>query len=72
MTDRELLISVINDSGLRRQYIAEKLGLTYQGFKLKLDGKNDFRESEMQMLVSLLHMNKTTRDRVFFAQKVDK
>ena len=69
MTYRELLKAEIARSGLKLSYIAEQLGLTYQGLKLKLDGKNEFRENEMRGLVVLLKLNKTTRDKIFFAKK---
>lgn len=72
MTDRELLKSLISKSGLKRSYIAEQLGITYQGFKLKLDGKNEFVESEMRTLSDLLRLTKTDRERIFFAKNVDK
>lgn len=72
MTDRELLKSLISKSGLKRSFIAEQLGITYQGFKLKLDGKNEFIESEMRTLSDILKLNKTDRERIFFAKKVDK
>ena len=71
MTDRELLNEAITLSGLKKQFIAEQLGITMQGFRLKLKGENEFRETEMQKLSELLNLNKSMRDRIFFAKKVD-
>ncbi len=71
MIDRALLVDAINASGLKRKFIAEQLNLTYMGFKKKLDGKNEFRETEIRGLISILHLNKTDRDKIFFAKKVE-
>lgn len=54
MTDVELLKAKIEDSGLKRNYIAEQLGITPQGFYLKTSGKNEFTASEIQKLCVLL------------------
>lgn len=72
MTDRELLQDTITQSGLKKQYIAEQLGLSRQGLRLKLNGEHEFLETEMQKLCELLSLNKQQRDRIFFAKKVDK
>lgn len=69
MTDREMLLQAIEESGLKKRFIAELLGITYQGFKLKLDGKNDFKESEMQELARILKLDRNKRDKIFFAKK---
>ena len=36
MTNTERLRKIISNSGLKYSYIAEKIGLTYQGFKNKI------------------------------------
>lgn len=71
MTDRQLLRDTITQSGLKKKFLAEQLGITTQGFRLKISGVNEFTETEMQKLSELLHLNKTMRDRIFFAKKVE-
>ena len=56
MTDVELLKSKIDESGLKRNFIAERLGITPQGFYLKASGKNEFTASEIQKLCDLLRI----------------
>lgn len=56
MTDIELLNAKIDESGLKRNYIAEQLGITPQGFYLKTSGKNEFTASQIQKLCDLLRI----------------
>ena len=71
MTGRELLSEYIKSSGLKKTYIAEQLGITRAGLLLKIRGQHEFRESEIQKLCTLLKINKSARDKIFFAKKVD-
>ena len=70
MTDVELLNTRIDESGLKRNYIAEQLGITPQGFYLKTSGKNEFTASQIQKLCDLLKI--TTQKEIkaiFFCKK---
>ncbi len=71
MINRELLRQTITMSGLKQTYIADQLSLSPQGFRLKLKGDQEFRESEIQKLCDVLHLKKTQRDSIFFAKKVE-
>ena len=71
MINRELLKKTITASGLKQTYIADQLHLSPQGFRLKLKGNQEFRESEIQKLCEILHLKKTQRDSIFFARKVE-
>ena len=42
MTNVEKLRELIEASGLKRGYIAERLGLTFAGFRKKANGENEF------------------------------
>lgn len=71
MTDIKLLSSVIEQSGLRRDYIAEKLGISRQTFSYKCNGKIDFTAKEIQGLCVLLKITSLEeKERIFFAEKV--
>lgn len=72
MTDTVALIKLIDESGLKKAYIAEKIGLSYQGLKNKLDGISDFTVTEMNLLCDVLHINSAkAKESIFFARKVD-
>ena len=66
MTNTELLKSRIQTSGLKKRYIADQLGITYQGFYLKLIGKNEFLGSEIQKLTTLLNIPDKDIKPIFF------
>jgi len=61
LTDEKRLREKIEESGLKLRYIAEKVGLTYQGFLNKLTNKSDFRAKEIQILCSLLNISSEER-----------
>lgn len=71
MTDTQLLREYIERSGLKRVFVAKKIGLTYQGYLNKESGKSEFTQSEIQGLCELLNISKRDRDRIFFARFVD-
>ena len=54
MTDVKRLSDAVKQSGLKKVFIAEKLGLSYQGYLNKENGKNDFNQREIAMLKDLL------------------
>lgn len=73
MVDTELLEKAILDSGKRKGYLAEKIGRTSQTLRSKVTGAYDFTTSEVDILCK--ELNITTLDqkeRIFFADKVDK
>jgi len=47
----------ISESGLKKKYLAEKLGIEYETFRKKLNGKSEFKISEIINLTSLLKIN---------------
>lgn len=66
MTNTALLEAKIEASGLKKNYIADQLGITYQGFYLKLVGKNEFIASEIQKLTKLLDIPDKEIKPIFF------
>lgn len=63
MLDTDKLGERIRDSGLKKVFIAEKLGLSYQGYLKKESGKSDFTSTEISLLKDMLKMsNKEVAD----------
>lgn len=66
MTNEKLLEQIIKESGLKRGYIAEKLGITRWGLLNKLTNQTEFKASEIAALQDLLRLDNETRDQIFF------
>ena len=71
MTDTARLREKIEESGYRLGFIADKLGVSYQGFLNKLNNQTEFKASEIQCLCDLLHLKAREKEAIFFARKVD-
>lgn len=65
MTNTALLEQYIEQSGYKKSYIAERLGITAYSFALKVNNKSEFKASEMQLLAKLLNIG--DKEAVFFA-----
>ena len=73
MTNTNELLREINNSGLKKSWIAEKLGLSYHGLQKKINNDNEFKASEIMMLCDILHIVSADRkEEIFFANNVDK
>ena len=57
MTDTERLKRIVDDSGLKRSFIAEKMGISYQGYHKKESGQSEFLASEIAVLQDLLNLS---------------
>lgn len=71
MTDSYLLRKKIDESGYKIRYVADKLGLTYQGLQKKIANATQFKATEIQTLKVLLCLTNEERDQIFFARIVD-
>lgn len=72
MTNTKLLKEWIQNSGLKQEFIASKLGLTSYGFARKRDNLSKFDAAEISVLCDLLHIdNLEDRFAIFFAKDVD-
>lgn len=72
MTDTKLLREKIERSGYKMKFIAEKVGVSYQGLLNKINNKSEFRANEIQIIHELLGMTEQERVEIFFANKVGK
>lgn len=66
MTNEKLLEQIIKESGLKRGFIAESLGITRWGLLNKLTNQTEFKASEIAALQDLLRLDNETRDQIFF------
>lgn len=63
--DMNLLEQKIVESGYRREFIAEKLGLTRFGFREKINNPDRWKVSEVRELVKLLNISKADSRKIF-------
>ena len=71
MTNIELLRKKIDESGYKISFLANQLGITPQGLHLKLNGTNQFKSKEIQILCDLLKIDDSAEMKeIFFAQEV--
>lgn len=66
MTNTEVLREKIQESGLKLIYIAEKLGIDPRTLALKMNGKYEFKQSEIAVMMDLLRLTAEERDLIFF------
>ena len=72
MTDTKKLREVIKNSGLKLEFIAEKLGITRFSLTKKIENVTEFKTSEVQKMCDVLGITDTeTKEALFFASKVD-
>lgn len=68
MTDTIALKELIKSSGLKYQFIASELNITYQGLKNKIENVNEFKTGEVDILCKLLSITSLReKEKIFFA-----
>lgn len=72
MVNKELLDKKIEDSGLKKEFIAKSLGITRAGFYKKATNGSEFTTGEVAILCKMLSITKLTeKESIFFAEKVN-
>lgn len=72
MVNTEMLNKRIDESGLKRAYIAQELGMTRQSLSYKVNNNSEFLSSEVQGLCKLLGITRLReKEALFFASEVD-
>ena len=66
MADLDRLRAKIDDAGIKKQKIAEMLGITRQALSNKLSGRSDFRLRELDPLCNVLQLTAAERTEIFF------
>lgn len=73
MTDTQELLKVIDNSGLKKSFIAERLGISTYGLQKKVENKNQFKAEEIMILCKTLGITSLReKEKIFFAEEVDK
>ena len=70
MTNTELLEKVIANSGYKKQFLASKIGLSYQGLLNKVQNKQDFRAKEIMILCKLLRISSELKEAIFSSLEI--
>lgn len=68
MTNTALLQDAISKAGVTVTWLARELGITREGLYNKINGKTEFKASEVAAMARLLHLNQSQREQIFFAQ----
>lgn len=66
MFNQKLLKAKIIAQGLTRAEIAKKIGISLTTLNYKLNGRQEFKLSEVKKICTILNLNKTERERIFF------
>lgn len=72
MTDTTRLKQIIAETGLKKKFLAKKLGLTPYGLAKKINGETEFKASEITKICQILDIQ-DIQDKwsIFFTNKVD-
>ncbi len=70
--DLGYLNSKIDEIDIPITAIANKMGISRQSLYLKLNGRREFKTSEMRKICEILRLTTEERNRIFFAGEVDK
>ena len=69
MTNLEMLNWKIKDSGLKRGYIADALGITYKTLSNKLCGRSKLTLNDITALTKILRFDMADLQDIFFADE---
>ena len=69
MADVVKLKKLIDESGLRKGFIIEKLGISRQGFYKKETGQSDFTASEVAIMKDLLRLSDRETNAIFLRKE---
>ena len=68
MTDTELLEEKIRESGLKKKFIAEKIGISPYALAKKIKNITEFKTSEIDCICKLLNIaTLDDKEKIFFA-----
>ena len=71
--NREALEQMINDKGIKKNFISKSLDISDQALRNKLNGESDFTRGEVEILCDVLGITKPEDVmNIFFTQQVEK
>lgn len=65
--NKEKLATAVKESGVKKTYIAEKLGISYQSYLNRESGKSQFLASEIAQLKSILNLTNKDVAEIFLS-----
>lgn len=68
MTNTKELSLIIKNSGLKKRYIAEKMGICLSTFSRKINNKAEFNTTQISLLCEMLNINDEKRNEIFFTK----
>jgi hypothetical protein len=72
MTNSELLKKAIEESGLLKSAILERMGIkSYATLRAKIENESEFTASEMNKLGEILNLSADQREAIFFAKNAE-
>lgn len=71
MTNSEELKKIIKNSGLSKEYIADKLGICVYSLHKKINNQTEFKSGEIKILSDILNLDSNERDYIFFGILAD-
>lgn len=73
MVDTKKISKKIDESGLKKYYIASKIGLTTYGLQKKINNQTQFKANEIEELCIVLQIKTLEeKEEIFFAKNVGK
>lgn len=69
MTNTKLLNDAINESGLKREWIAKQIGITRVALCEKISNRREFKASELVKLAKILSLPDEKREIIFLTLK---
>lgn len=72
MINTKLLNAIIDESGKKRYWIANKLGLSSYGLQKKINGETEFKASEIKGLSEILGLSLESTAKIFLLTEVNK
>lgn len=67
----KLLKKTIKESGIPITFIARKLEISRECFYKKLNGRTEYKASEIFKMQKILHLTDERRDEIFFGESVN-
>jgi len=66
MTNTLKLEKAISESGLKKNHLAKKLGISRYALSLKINNENSFKAEEMYTLIEAIGLDETKAKSIFF------
>lgn len=71
MVNSEMLNGIIRESGLKREVVARRLGMSTTSLSSKVEGRTAFKSDEIESLMLLFNLSMAQIFDIFFSQKRD-